>query len=246
FDFGAGTDSSVSGPLTYNQVAAQAGHPVLAGVPPSFSFEAGWNMGTVHPFVTSPATVLMKDQWLDDAVAVRECGNGRIVGFSHAGNYGGYPVLSLAAIQQLYLSGSRWAGRMENRPPVADPGSYGTIEATAAQTSVALNGGASHDPDGDAIVEYRWSEGSTPLGTGMTLPVYLTVGTHSITLTVTDAGGLSGSASVDITVVDTTPPVFHDVPSDLTVEATGPDGAVVTFAGPTATDAVSGAVPVSC
>src|SRR5206468_506649 len=122
-------------------------------------------------------------------------GSGRVVGFNHAGNYMGFPVLSNAPIQQLYVNGARWAGRIqENRPPVANPGTYGTIEATGARTPVVLDGGASYDPDGDTITAYRWSEGSTPLGTGMTLSVNLSVGTHPITLTVTDPAGAIGSA----------------------------------------------------
>jgi hypothetical protein len=247
FDTYGGADSTSSGPLVYNMVAGMGGHPVLANVPSSFSFNSGWNLGSVHRFLPDPATVLMRDQLNDDAVAVREFGNGRVVGFNHAGNYMGFPVLSNAPIQQLYVNGARWAGRIqENRPPVANPGTYGTIEATGARTPVVLDGGASYDPDGDTITAYRWSEGSTPLGTGMTLSVNLSVGTHPITLTVTDPAGAIGSAAVDVTVVDTTPPALHGVPSDLTAEATGPDGAVVTFPAPTATDAVSGAVPVSC
>jgi hypothetical protein len=39
-------------------------------------------------------------------------------------------------------------------------------------------------------------------------------------------------------VQDTTPPVLSNVPANITVEATGPLGAVVTFASPTATDLV--------
>jgi hypothetical protein len=253
FDTDDGADSdSRNVPLTYNVVPGREGHPVLANVPPSFSFASGWNIGLVHPFSSNPATVLMRDPWNDDAVAVREFGSGRVVGFNHAGNYRpredvSFDVLSNAHIQRLYVNGARWAGRIqENRPPVANPGSYGVIEATGTSTPVALDGGASYDPDGDQIMQYRWSEGGTPLGTGLTLGVNLSLGIHPITLTVIDPAGLSGSASVGVTVVDTTPPSFLGVPSNLTVEATGPAGATVTFPTPTATDAVSGAVPVSC
>jgi dipeptidyl aminopeptidase/acylaminoacyl peptidase len=44
---------------------------------------------------------------------------------------------------------------------------------------------------------------------------------------------------------DTTPPVIT-VPEDMTVEATGPDGAQVSFAQPSATDDVDGPVDVTC
>ncbi len=47
-------------------------------------------------------------------------------------------------------------------------------------------------------------------------------------------------------VADTTAPVFADVPANITVAATSATGAVVNYAAPTATDAVDGAVAVTC
>jgi hypothetical protein len=61
-----------------------------------------------------------------------------------------------------------------------------------------------------------------------------------------DAAGNTGSASFTVTVQDTTGPVFSNVPSGVTAEATGPTGAVVAYTTPTATDAVDGDRPVSC
>ena len=45
---------------------------------------------------------------------------------------------------------------------------------------------------------------------------------------------------------DTTPPVIAGVPDDMTVVSTVPTGVVVTYTAPTATDLVSGMVPVAC
>ncbi len=45
---------------------------------------------------------------------------------------------------------------------------------------------------------------------------------------------------------DSTAPQFDSTPPDQTVEATGPDGAIVTFTVPTATDNLDGSVPVTC
>ncbi len=45
---------------------------------------------------------------------------------------------------------------------------------------------------------------------------------------------------------DTTPPVLSDVPGDITVPATSPDGATVTYSQPTAVDGVDGEVAVVC
>ncbi len=67
------------------------------------------------------------------------------------------------------------------------------------------------------------------------------VGTTTVTYTATDAAGNGPTtASFTVTVIDNVAPVFAGVPSNVTVEATGPSGAVVSYSMPTATDAVDG------
>ncbi len=69
-------------------------------------------------------------------------------------------------------------------------------------------------------------------------------GSTSVTCTATDAAGNTGSASFNVTVRDTTPPTLN-LPENIFVDATGPEGAVVTYiAG--GTDIVDGKVPASC
>jgi hypothetical protein len=77
---------------------------------------------------------------------------------------------------------------------------------------------------------------------GSTFPL----GDTTVTVTATDASGNDSFATFVVTVGDTTPPAFADVPADATVEAAGPDGAEFTYTLPTATDLVGGAVEVSC
>ena len=73
----------------------------------------------------------------------------------------------------------------------------------------------------------------------------LAVGPHTFTVSATDLAGNPGQATVAWSVVDTTPPVIapHD---DETVEATGPAGALVTYAPPATSDAVDGAGVATC
>jgi hypothetical protein len=74
------------------------------------------------------------------------------------------------------------------------------------------------------------------------------LGQTTVTCTATDAAGLTDSKSFTVTVsfVDTTPPVLT-VPSTQTREATGPAGAVVTYApAPSATDNVDPSPIVAC
>jgi hypothetical protein len=60
-----------------------------------------------------------------------------------------------------------------------------------------------------------------------------------------DADGLEASSAATYEIVDTTAPVIaaHD---NITAEATGPNGALVSYTAPTANDAVYGSVDVEC
>ena len=114
--------------------------------------------------------------------------SGQIVG---AGSYNGESAWYLLST------------KAPNRPPVADAGPDQTVECPAA---VLLDGRRSSDPDGDAITSV-WTEGSTVLGSGPTLQLQLALGSHSITLTVTDSHQASAQTTITVKVVDSTPPV---------------------------------------
>jgi hypothetical protein len=63
------------------------------------------------------------------------------------------------------------------------------------------------------------------------------IGVTTVTVTARDAANNIGTATFTVTVRDTTAPVVTP-PANLTIEATGPGGAVVTYPAATATDAV--------
>ena len=97
-----------------------------------------------------------------------------------------------------------------NRPPLADAGADRIVSANAScQAQVTLDGSGSSDPDGDALT-YAWS-GSFGTATGAGPTVTLPLGKTTITLVVSDGSGGTDSASVDITVVDTTAPAITSV-----------------------------------
>jgi|GEM_PF-1282592 len=94
-----------------------------------------------------------------------------------------------------------------NHPPVANAGASQTLGCTGQNgTTVTLNGSASSDPDGDALT-YLWKDltGNT-VGTTAIVQLTRPSGTYTFTLTVTDPGGLSSSASTQLTIQDTTAP----------------------------------------
>ncbi len=97
-------------------------------------------------------------------------------------------------------------GGSQNRAPVASAGPDQLLEiphdgdpATATR-DVTLDGRGSTDPDGNALT-YQWrTAGGSVLGTTALLPVNLAAGGHSLTLNVTDPGGLFSEDTVLITV----------------------------------------------
>ena len=106
-----------------------------------------------------------------------------------------------------------------DQPPSATASGPASVVAfTAAGATVPLTGSGT-DPDlGDAL-SYRWSEGVLELGTTPVLSPVAALGPHLFTLTVTDSFGLSSTAEVPVTVLDTTSPVVT-APASIGVAAT--------------------------
>jgi uncharacterized repeat protein (TIGR01451 family) len=92
-----------------------------------------------------------------------------------------------------------------NQMPVANAGPAQTVEVTSpGGAPVTLNGSGSNDPEND-LLTFSW-DGPFGLVNGPTPTVTLPLGSHLITLTVTDPQGLSDMDSVGVTVQDTTSP----------------------------------------
>lgn len=88
-----------------------------------------------------------------------------------------------------------------NQAPVANAGTDQSVTDADGDDaeSVTLDGQESSDPDG-TITAYRWLLSDTELGTTAVVTTSLPVGSHSITLEVTDNGGSTASDTVSITV----------------------------------------------
>ncbi|UCF45131.1 MAG: hypothetical protein JSW44_00365, partial [Candidatus Bathyarchaeota archaeon] len=106
---------------------------------------------------------------------------------------------------------------VDTTPPYVDAGDDMTVEATSPDgAEVTLHGNATDDVDLD--LDFVWSEGETVLGTEANLTTTLNLGTHTLTLNATDDSGNTGTDTVTIDIVDTTPPEV-DAGDDMTVEA---------------------------
>jgi hypothetical protein len=94
-----------------------------------------------------------------------------------------------------------------NVPPTANAGPDQTVTDTNGNgsESVTLNGSGSSDTDG-TIVSYEWREGASVIGTGASPTISFAVGTHTVTLQVTDDDGATATDTVVITVNPAPPP----------------------------------------
>ncbi len=88
-----------------------------------------------------------------------------------------------------------------NQAPLANAGSDQTVTDTdnSGSETVVLNGSASNDPDG-TISSYVWIESGNQIATGVNPSVSFSVGTHDVTLTVTDDDGATDIDNVIIMV----------------------------------------------
>jgi subtilisin family serine protease len=126
---------------------------------------------------------------------------------------------------------------LSNQAPVANAGPNQTVIDSdgSGSENVTLDGSASSDADG-TIVSYAWSEGATSIGSGAILTHSFAIGSHVVTLTVTDNGGATATDTVTVTVQSATDTVaitkatYNSRSKALTVEAasTGAPTAVLT------------------
>lgn len=116
-----------------------------------------------------------------------------------------------------------------NRLPIAviNPASREVYDndGTGAE-NVTLDGSSSSDPDGNIPITYKWEEGLSLLGSGSSISPGLSVGNHSIKLTVTDSKNAPSTppAMATVNVYDNVPP-RADAGSDQVVDDLDGDGA---------------------
>jgi glucose/arabinose dehydrogenase len=129
----------------------------------------------------------------------------------------------------------------QNQPPIA----VATANPTngVAPLTVAFDGTASSDADGDALT-YAWDLDGDGTFDDASAPTasftYAQPGTYISTLRVTDPSGASGTASVTISAGNTPPAAVIDTPTGTSWKV----GDVITFSGH-ATDAQEGTLPAS-
>jgi hypothetical protein len=86
-----------------------------------------------------------------------------------------------------------------NDAPTAAAGPDREVSATGLNTPVQLDGSGSNDVDGDPL-DFVWREAGTQVGTGPTPSIPLSVGPHTLTLTVRDESGATSTDTVSVNV----------------------------------------------
>jgi len=124
---------------------------------------------------------------------------------------------------------------LQDRPPIASFTS--TPSSAPTGTPITFDGTASYDLDG-TVVSYSWDFGDGRTGAGSVVThSYSPAKTYTVTLTVTDNGGVTGSTTSQVTIGDK-PPVVSFTPSPTTantgqsitlaISVSDPDGSIST------------------
>lgn len=146
-----------------------------------------WNIGTVASGASRSVTLVVQ---------------------VNAGTPGGTTITNQCSIDSdqtgpAYATEDTLVG-VTNQPPTANPnGPYNGNEGSP----VSFNGTGSTDPEGQPLT-YAWSFGDGGTGSGATPShIYADNGTYTVTLTVTDAGGLSDTKTTTATIANVAPTV---------------------------------------
>ncbi|MCA9195434.1 MAG: hypothetical protein KDB03_26870 [Planctomycetales bacterium] len=103
---------------------------------------------------------------------------------------------------------------LANQAPTANAGTdISVYDSDKNGNEVVVLDGSGSDADGN-IVSYQWSNNNTVIGNSANLSVGLPIGTHVLTLTVTDNGGATSSDTLVVTISEPpteTPIYVYDI-----------------------------------
>ena len=224
------SNGTAAGPFTMTDVVGQETHPVLANVPSPFAFTGAVNAASNARVLNPPVTVLMTEG-SNDAVAVREFGAGRIVGFHHAANWSGGTMLQDSNIQQLYIDGVFWAAGSTTPPTASWSAPFERLGFDGVDDHVTVTNGAVHADTSLTIETWFRTTGSGVVFGYQTDPVgtALGLGPYTPALYVGSDGFLRGGfwmPALGATPITTSFPVDDDVWRHAALVASGDQDAL--------------------
>ena len=225
----------------------------VTGISGGYSFTLALIGMPAAPIVRAVTDIDLTDftmNWLASAVATNyllDVATGR--GFA---NYvSGYQDLSVGNVRSMTVTGltagARYYCRLRAQNTKGTSGNSRTIAVTVADTTapvITVPADIAAEATGPTGAAVDFQVGAVDLcdpspllsvepATGSVFPLGETV----VVATASDDSGNTSTASFKVTVVDTTAPAIT-VPSDIAVEAAGPEGTAVPFDVPTAIDMV--------
>lgn len=167
---------------------------------------------------TGSGNVFYGDSYASDASVISEASAWDEVGgfYDYGSNDDDSPLQPQWTIGPLILNTQLGS---PNTPPTAEAGSpQSVVDANGdGNESVTLDGSGSADPDGQ-VVAWNWSRNGSPIATSINPTVTLPVGSHLITLSVTDNSGATGNDTVTIIVEQNRLPIANAGPNQTVVD----------------------------
>ena len=165
-----------------------------------------------------------------------------VVGFAGLDNLNDFKVRftsrESSSIEDTEIDNVRITGtRPLETGPTANAGEDVTVSDpdSSGFENIVLDASGSSDSDG-TIVSYKWEEGTKLLSTSETASLDFAVGSHTLTLTVTDNDGKTDSDTKEITVIPNQPPVSNAGPDQLVGDGDGDGSEDVTLNGAASSD----------
>ena len=233
-----------------NDVIAGGNDTIVIGGSTTIKYEiqqtGSGNLGGCDATTASPVTVNINAPTgvtaSPSSLSFSSCGTQKSVAFSSntAGNYD-ITVSTVDNVGDYNVTPAKFTLHVTAPPPPTNTAptltlpSNPTAEATGPSgAAVSFNATANDAQDGALTPTCTPASGST-----------FALGSTQVNCSVTDSGGLTTSGFFAVSVQDTTKPVIA-AHGDVTAEATGPDGANVSYTSPGTTDAVDGPGTATC
>jgi serine protease len=180
----------------------QIGAVVSTQPTPGSSYEAWDGTSMATPHVSGVAALLWSSDTSLTNADIRDAMDATAEDLGAAGRDNAYGYGLVQAYDALNYLGGGSGGNTAPTVTISSPANNATFDSG---TSISFSGSASDVEDGNLTASLVWiSNLDGEIGTGGSFSAELSNGTHTITASVTDSGGLAGSGSITVVVTPAT------------------------------------------